>query len=130
MAQTIVKRSPVAGCARLFPDEMWSFVPSPKQQRWLWQAIAPKTGQVLADVLSNHEDNAFLELKALLEPFGIRQFYTDHWGAAQRHLDPVRFTRLGKADPQPIQRQLLTGAHPDQAVSSQNNLLFKVDMDA
>ena len=25
----------------------------------------------------NHKDSAFLALKALLEPFGISQFYTD-----------------------------------------------------
>jgi IS1 family transposase len=62
-------------------DEMWSFVGSKKQQRWLWHPIDHQTGQVLAYVLSNHQDSAFLELKALLEPFGIMQFYTDCWGA-------------------------------------------------
>lgn len=33
-------------------DEMWSFVQSKKQQRWLWHAIAHHTGAVLA-VLSS-----------------------------------------------------------------------------
>jgi insertion element IS1 protein InsB len=37
-------------------DEMWSFVRS--------------KGQVLAYVLADHQDAAFLELKTLLEPFG------------------------------------------------------------
>lgn len=86
---------------------MWSFVHSKKQQRWLWHAIDHKTGQVLAYVLSNHEDNAFLELKALLEPFGIMQFYTDDWGAYQRHLDPA-FHTVGKAYTQTIERKHLT----------------------
>jgi insertion element IS1 protein InsB len=29
-----------------------------------------------------------LQLKGLLEPFGLTRFYTDHWGAYERHLDP------------------------------------------
>jgi len=58
-------------------DEMWSFVASKKQQRWLWHAIDHGTGKTLAYVLSNHQDSAFLALKTLLEPFGIVQFYTD-----------------------------------------------------
>ena len=62
-------------------DEMWSFVQSKQQQRWLWHAIDHNTGAVLAYVLSDHKDTAFLELKSLLEPFGITQFYTDGWGA-------------------------------------------------
>ena len=45
-------------------DEMWSYVKSKQQQRWLWLAIDPVTQQVLAYVLASHEDEAFLELKA------------------------------------------------------------------
>jgi insertion element IS1 protein InsB len=88
-------------------DEMWSFVGSKKQERWLWHAIDHQTGEVLAYVLSNHQDTALLELKALLEPFGITQFYTDGWGAYQRHLDPA-FHTVGKANTQTIERKHLT----------------------
>jgi insertion element IS1 protein InsB len=70
-------------------DEMWSFVQSKAQQRWLWWAINHETGEVLAYVFGTHKDEAFLSLKALLEPFGILQFYTDNWGAYERHLDPA-----------------------------------------
>ena len=42
-----------------------------QQQRWLWQAIDRQSGAVLAYVLAPHHDAAFVELKALLEPFGI-----------------------------------------------------------
>ena len=80
-------------------DEMWSFVGSKQHQRWLWHAIDHKTGEVLAYVLAEHKDTAFLELKALLEPFGITQFYTDGWGAYERHLEPV-FHTVGKANTQ------------------------------
>jgi hypothetical protein len=49
----------------------WSFVQSKQQQRWLWQAVDHATGEVLAYVLNTHEDRAFLELKALLQPNGF-----------------------------------------------------------
>ncbi|PZV04269.1 MAG: transposase, partial [Leptolyngbya sp.] len=45
---------------------MWSFVHSKKQQRWLWHAIDHDSGVVLADVLAEHQDEAFIRLKALL----------------------------------------------------------------
>lgn len=88
-------------------DEMWSFVGSKQHQRWLWHAIDHITGEVLAYVLAGHKDTAFLELKALLEPFGITQFYTDGWGAYERHLEPV-FHTVGKANTQTIERKHLT----------------------
>ena len=88
-------------------DEMWSFVGSKQHQRWLWHAIDHITGEVLAYVLAEHKDTAFLELKALLEPFGITQFYTDGWGAYERHLEPV-FHTVGKANTQTIERKHLT----------------------
>lgn len=88
-------------------DEMWSFVQSKAQQRWLWWAINHETGEVLAYVLGTHQDEAFLQLKALLEPFGIEQFYTDDWGAYERHLDPDLHT-IGKQNTQKIERKHLT----------------------
>ena len=87
-------------------DEMWSFVGCKKQERWLWHAINHDTGAVLAYV-SDHKDSEFLALKALLEPFGISQFYTDGWGAYQRHLDPSHHN-IGKRNTQKIERKHLT----------------------
>jgi IS1 family transposase len=88
-------------------DEMWSFVQSKEQQRWLWHAIDHTTGEVLAYVLSDHKDTAFVQLKTLLEPFGITQFFTDDWGAYQRLLHPA-FHTVGKANTQTIERKHLT----------------------
>jgi insertion element IS1 protein InsB len=68
-------------------DEMWSFVGKKKEPRWLWHAIDHYTGQVLAYVFGRRKDEVFLQLKALLEPFGITRDYTDHWGAYERNLD-------------------------------------------
>ena len=48
-----------------------------------------------------------MRLKALLTPFGISQFYTDGWGAYERHLDPAEHT-VGKGNTQTIERKHLT----------------------
>ncbi len=69
-------------------DEMWAYVGNKKQQCWLWHTMDHRTGSVLAYVFGRRKDAVFLELKALLEPFGITRFYTDYWGAYERHLDP------------------------------------------
>ncbi len=88
-------------------DEMWSFDQLKQQQRWLWHAIDHETREIFAYVLSDHKDAAFLELKALLTPFGITQFYTDDWGTYTRHLDPPVHT-VSKAHTQRIERKHLT----------------------
>ena len=88
-------------------DEMWSFVQSKKQQRWLWHAIAHASGKILAYVLAPHEDSAFVQLKALLQPFGITRFFTDGWGSYQRYLDQQVHT-IGKSNTQKIERKHLT----------------------
>jgi insertion element IS1 protein InsB len=88
-------------------DEMWSFVGSKQQPRWLWEALDHQTGRVLAYIFGRREDQAFLKLKALLEPLGIRRFYTDGWGAYQRHLDPKRHV-VNKRATQPLERKQLT----------------------
>src|SRR4029453_14520993 len=88
-------------------DEMWSFVGSKRQQRWLWHAIDHYTGSVLAYVCGPREDETFLKLKALLAPFGITPFYTDGWGAYRRHLDPAQHT-VGKQHTQKIERKHTT----------------------
>lgn len=41
----------------------------------------------LAYVFGGRKDEVFLQLKALLDPFGISHFYTDEWGAYERHLE-------------------------------------------
>jgi insertion element IS1 protein InsB len=88
-------------------DEMWSFVAKKQDQRWLWHAIDHWTGTVLAYVFGRRTDEIFLQLKALLEPFGIRRFHTDDWGAYARHLEPEVHSP-GKWNTQPIERKHLT----------------------
>src|SRR5439155_4490675 len=52
-------------------------------------------------------DEVFLQLKALLAPFGLTRFYTDHWGAYARHLDEDVHSP-GKRNTQQIERKHLT----------------------
>ncbi len=85
-------------------DEMWSFVGKKRQQRWLWHAIDHHTGQVLAYVFGRREDKVFLQLQALLAPFGITRFHTDGWGAYRRHIDADQHT-VGKQHMQKIERK-------------------------
>ena len=75
---------------------MWSYVGKKHKPRWLWHAIDHGTGKVLAYVFDRRQDEVFLQLIALLEPFGITRFFTDHWGAYARHW-PLKFMCLGNA---------------------------------
>ena len=88
-------------------DELWSFVGNKGNPRWLWYAIDHHTGTVLAYVFGRRKDDVFLQLKALLEPFGLTRYYTDHWGAYTRHLDPEVHCP-GKRNTQHIERKHLT----------------------
>jgi insertion element IS1 protein InsB len=88
-------------------DEMWSFVKRKKAPRWLWHAIDHRSGKVLAYVFGRRQDEVFLKLKALLEPFGITKYYTDSWGAYTRHIE-IDQHQPGKHNTQQIERKHLT----------------------
>ena len=97
----------LAGETEAEADEMWSFVKRKKKQRWLWHAIDHHSGKVLAYVFGRRQDEAFLKLKALLEPFGITKYDTDYWGAYTRHIDMDQHVP-GKRNTQKIERKHLT----------------------
>jgi insertion element IS1 protein InsB len=88
-------------------DEMWSFVRRKKEQRWLWHAVDHRSGQVLAYVFGRRQDEVFVKLKALLEPFGLTRYYTDSWGAYTRHIGSDEH-HPGKRNTQKIERKHLT----------------------
>ena len=88
-------------------DEMWSYVHSKENRRWLWNAIDHNTGKILAYVFGDRKDAVFLKLKDLLEPFGITRFFTDDWGAYERHI-PAEQHVVGKRNTQKIERKYLT----------------------
>ena len=84
----------------------FSYVSKKSNPRWLWHAIDRRTGQVLAYVFGRRKDEVFLQLKRLLEPFGIKRFCTDGWGAYQRYL-PTEKHEEGKQKTQRIERKHL-----------------------
>jgi insertion element IS1 protein InsB len=83
-------------------DEMWSYVGKKAEPRWLWHAIDHHSGAVLAYVFGRRKDEVFLQLQELLTPFRITRFYTDGWGAYERHIDAAQHT-IGKAHTQKIE---------------------------
>jgi insertion element IS1 protein InsB len=88
-------------------DEMWSYVGSKENQRWLWHAIDHETGVILAYVFGSRKDEVFLKLREKLEPFGISRFLTDNLGTYERHIDPQGH-ETGKENLQKIERKHLT----------------------
>ena len=88
-------------------DEMWSFVGNKSQQRWLWHAIDHQTGEILAYVFGSRKDEVFIKLRNLLEPFAIQRFYSDDWGAYERHIEKAEHC-VGKRNTQKIERKHLT----------------------
>jgi insertion element IS1 protein InsB len=66
-------------------DVMWSFVQRQKAPRWWWPAMAHRSGTGLAYVFGRRQNEVFVKLPGLLEPFGIKRYETDAWGAYTRH---------------------------------------------
>ena len=109
-------------------DEMWSYVGKKAEPRWLWHAIDHHSGTVLAYVFGRRKDAVFLQLQALLEPFGITRFYTDGWGAYERHIDPEQHKSAKSTHRK--SRANTSICAPDQASRASHHLLFQNDDDA
>lgn len=110
-------------------DEMWSYVGKKTNPRWLWHAIDRQSGQVLAYVFGRCKDQVFLQLKKLLEPFGIKRYCTDGWGAYQRHL-PLESHEIDKRKTQKIERKHLNLKTRIKRLTKQDYLLFQYGRDA
>jgi insertion element IS1 protein InsB len=87
-------------------DEQWSYVGNKANPLWLWYAIDHTTNTVLAYVLGKRKDEVFQSLKARLEPDNLVRYYTDDWGAYQRHLESDKH-EVGKRNTQKIERKNL-----------------------
>ena len=88
-------------------DEMWSFVFSKENQRWLWLALDHQTGRILAYTFGRRKDNVFRTFQVMLKPFGVTMFYTDDWGSYQRNIPPQQHV-ISKKNTQTIERKNLT----------------------
>jgi insertion element IS1 protein InsB len=87
-------------------DEQWSYVGNKSNQRWLWHAVDHATNTLLAYVFGQRKDNVFKQLKTLPAPFNVTRFYTDDWGAYERHLEADK-QEIGKRNTQKIERKNL-----------------------
>jgi IS1 family transposase len=56
-------------------DELWRYVGTNGQPRWVGPASNPGTGDVLAYGFDPRKDRVFLALTKLLAPFGITRLY-------------------------------------------------------
>jgi len=93
-------------CEEVEIDEQWSFVKNKSNQRWIWYAVEHSTNTILAYVFGKRKDVVFKELQALLEPLNIERYYTDDWGAYERHIDTEKHV-VGKRNTQKIERKNL-----------------------
>ena len=99
------------------------------EPRWVWHAIDPDSGTVLAYGFGRRQAAVFLALQALLEPCGMTRFSTDGWGAYARHIDPVQ-PHVGKENTQRNREPVPPLAGPDQAARPAHHVLFQNDDDA
>ena len=67
-------------------------------------AMDHHSGAVLADVFGRRQDAVLLKLQALLEPFDLRRYDTDGWGADERPIAP-ELHRVGKANTHKMESQ-------------------------
>ena len=88
-------------------DEMWSFVRTKKNQRWLWLAIDHKTRKIIAYAFGRRQYSVFKQFKKLLKPFGIKRYYTDGYACYAAHIACSKHT-VGKDNTQRIERKNLT----------------------
>ena len=100
------ERAPGDALRALLPR---TFCPYDSRQVDLWYLPArwrdttiTNAGKVLAYVFGRRQDTVFVELQALLEPFGITRYFTDGWGAYERHVEAEQHT-VGKANTQKIE---------------------------
>ena len=85
-------------------DEMWSFVFSKENQRWLWLALDHQTGRILAYTFGRRKDDVFRTFQVMLKPFEVTMFYTDDWGSYQRNI-PSQQHVISKKNTQTIERK-------------------------
>ena len=98
MKTTLLRPKQVAPKARgLELDELWSFVLSKSQKRWVWLALCRYTRQVVAYVIGDRSEATCRRLWHAI-PWGYRSahLYTDFLKAYAAVLPDNRHTAVGK----------------------------------
>jgi IS1 family transposase len=82
-------------------DELWSFVGSKKQQRWVWLALCRRTRQVVACFVGDRSETSALQLwRQLPDEYVACASFSDHWEAYRYVFDVRRHRMVGKAEGQ------------------------------
>lgn len=78
-------------------DELWSFVRSKAQVRWLWIALCRRTRQIVAYVFGDRSDATCRRLWARIpEDFRLSLCYTDFWESYRRAVPQEQHEAVGK----------------------------------
>lgn len=78
-------------------DELWSFVRSTQQVRWLWMALCRRTRQVVAYVLGDRSERTCRRLwERIPEDYRLSLCFTDFWEAYRSVLPEDQHVPVGK----------------------------------
>lgn len=78
-------------------DELWSFVGSKAQQRWLWAALCRRTRQIVAFALGDRSEQTCRHLwQALPEAYRGCRSFSDFWEAYAAVFPQETHQQVGK----------------------------------
>jgi IS1 family transposase len=78
-------------------DELWSFVGSKAQQRWLWLALCRRTRQVVAYWLGDRSETSAIHLwEQLPADYARCHSFSDKWEAYRYVFDHQRHRQVNK----------------------------------
>lgn len=82
---------PAEGADVLELDELWSFVGSKQQERWLWLALCRRTRQVVAYWIGDRSENSAIHLwRRLPDSYRSCASFSDRWAAYEFVFDRRR----------------------------------------
>ena len=98
-------------------DELWSFVGSKEQQRWLWVALCRRTRQVVAYVIGDRSQETCRQLwQRLPDEYRRCRSYSDFWLAYELLLSTGTHQLVGKETGQTAHVERWNG-HPRQRLA-------------
>ncbi len=84
-------------------DELWSFVGSKTQERWLWLAVCRRTRQVVACWIGDRSETSAIQLwRQLPDDYLHCASFSDQWSAYRHLFDHRRHQMVTKADGQTV----------------------------
>jgi insertion element IS1 protein InsB len=82
-------------------DELWSFVGSKAQQRWLWVALCRRTRQIVAYWLGDRSENSAIQLwRQLPDDYVHCPSFSDRWKAYRSVFNRKKHQMVSKSEGQ------------------------------